>query len=151
MSKRNLSIAIGMVAAFAFVFASVTYAAAVKIKSLVPEVGENEAADGMVILNYSQGSDKTETQVAITDFTPGETYRVLVISTNLTGGQLVTVDGEITTNASGNGQFHSSDPGDATDSFEPLEIIVYIDNDPPNDAFEFPGIEDPVRATGIEN
>ena len=32
-----------------------------------------------------------------------------------------------------------------------LEIIVYIDNDPPNDPFALPGDEDLVRATGIEN
>ena len=114
MSKRNLSIVIGMVAAFAF--ANVTYAAAVKIKVLMPEGGENATADGMVILNYNQGSNKTETQVAITDFTPGETYRVVVVRTNFTGQKQGTVDGQITTNPSGNGQFHSSDNGDATAS-----------------------------------
>ena len=151
MSKRNLSITIGIGTAFAFAFASVTYAAAVKIKELMPEGGENPTADGMVILNYSQGSGKTETQVAITDFTPGTTYRVVVVGTNADFEKFGAVEGQITANPSGNGQFHSSNNGDRTASFAPLEIIVYIDNAPTNGPFALPGDEDFVRAKGVEN
>ena len=96
-----------------------SFGAAIKIKGLVlTDVGlaESPEGDGMAIMNYNQGNEQTEVTVAITDFLPDASY-------------LISVDfgvyaAPMTTNASGNANFHGTVGFDVC-AFEP-QVCVYV-------------------------
>jgi hypothetical protein len=102
----------------------------VKIKAITPYNGESSDADGMAILNYHNGNNLTEVQVAITDFTPGVTYGVVVSGVNDFGDRQRCFDysAAITANPAGNGAFHGTCPsGEGDLSADPI-VIIYVDD-----------------------
>ena len=82
----------------------VAFGAAIKIRAITPYEGTEEAlagGDGMAILNYHPGNNKTEATVAITDFVPGATYGAYL---NPGGG----VNLPEVANPSGNANWHGT-------------------------------------------
>ena len=80
----------------------VAFGAAVKIKAITPVgegVTENPNGDGMVIMNYHPGHNRTEITAAITDFLPDTDYKVDVIPG---------VTFSVTTNPAGNANDHGA-------------------------------------------
>lgn len=62
-------------------FATTAFAGAVKIKdfdNLAPATSPD--ADGMAILNYASGADKTEVQIILSGLTPNTTYQIEITS-----------------------------------------------------------------------
>lgn len=86
---------------------AIAYGKAVKVTELTPLAPESADADGMVILNYNVGQDRTEVQVAITGFEAYADYTVLVKA-------MGEVTLPITTNGAGNGSGHKTGIGDMT-------------------------------------
>lgn len=84
--------------------ASVIYAKNLKIKDLTPAgpgVTENPSGDGMVVMNYKDGSNpRSEIKVTISDFLPNTTYGVQI-------DPGITDPLAITTNPAGNGHWNS--------------------------------------------
>ena len=100
---------------------AIAYGKAVKVTGLTPVSPESADADGMAILNYHPGHDRTEVQVALTGFEVYTDYEVLV-----SGAGVVNLI--ITTNAAGNGSGHKTGIGDMTrdDYGEPFCIEVEV-------------------------
>ena|GEM_PF-4653365 len=96
----------------------IAYGAANKIRYFTPEpvqVAESVAAlgpdadpDGMAILNYASGADKTIVQIIVSDMTPNLTYSVRL--TDGVSGDIVVPDA-FTTDEEGHGPFHQEFPG----------------------------------------
>ncbi len=115
----------------------VAYGKAIKVTDLIPQGVENADADGMAILNYNAGQDRTEVQVALTGFTPNTVYTVDVAAV---GGKQLSVE----TNTAGNGQSHGSAAADMTEGGTAcVDVTVYLDANGNN----FPD-DGEVRATG---
>jgi hypothetical protein len=111
---------------------AVAYGAANKIKSFTPELGiESEEADGMAILNYASGDEKTIIQLILTDFSENTTYDLFLVTPGAlvdqgTNGVIITnasfvgpfteTEGELTTNEHGSLNWHSDFPGDISES-----------------------------------
>ncbi|MEK6797348.1 MAG: hypothetical protein AABZ12_00115 [Planctomycetota bacterium] len=87
--------------------ASFAYAKAVKVFAVTPYAPEKATADGMAIANYNAGLGVTEVQVAITDFTPGSQY--IVVVSGIGTGAVATI-----TNPSGNASGHTLAATDIT-------------------------------------
>jgi len=99
--------------------AGVAFGAAIKIKALtLTAVGEAESpeGDGMAIMNYNQGNEQTEVTVAITDFMPDTNYQISV--------DYGIYAAPVTTNASGNANYHGTITFDVC-AYEP-EVCVYV-------------------------
>ncbi len=112
MSKR-LAIAVVACACVA-----VAFGVARKIKSFTPTSFERilaPDADGMAILNYVVGQDKTSIQLILSDFSPNTGYDVILVRT---GASLVQIAGAETPNFS----------GDDTWEVSPSDLASFTDN-----------------------
>ena len=105
--------------------AAVAWGAVTKIPSFVVEdaytdciTGDSIAldmdpdADGMAILNYAAGADKTIVQVIVSDFTGAPLDRFIVRLNPDVGYDL----GTFAVDSQGNGHFHGEVSGDVSDS-----------------------------------
>lgn len=81
----------------------------------------NPAADGMAILNYVPGSDKTIVQVIVSDFT-GAPLQRCIVRLDPDVGDL----GTFLTDSQGNGHFHGEIAGNQSAS----NVELYQDVDP---------------------
>jgi hypothetical protein len=132
---------------------SAAYGAAVKIKTFdvfAPEDTVN--ADGMAILNYVAGNDKTIVQLIVSDFTPDTVYGVL-----LTDGLLnLEIPDAFMADENGHGNFHEEIPSLDASGFD-IELYVddgvtcnlCVDGDRDGDGFVFEAGE--LRAIGENN
>ncbi len=77
----------------------IAYGAATKIGSFCPRNGENPSADGMAILNYVPGDNRTVVQLIVSNFSPGVTYNVEFVGLGIIGSAFMT-------DSQGNGNFH---------------------------------------------
>ena len=119
--------------------AGVAYGAATKIHSFQvfgPEDVEN--ADGMAILNYAAGQDKTIVQIAISGFTPNTMYEVNIESPS----QTLVPKNSISTDDQGHGTLHLTLAPLVGNDYSDANIVIGFDL-----GSEVPGVED-VRAIG---
>ncbi len=103
----------------------VAFGAAIKIKAITPYEGTEEAAmggDGMAILNFNQGVNKTEVTVAITDFVPGAVYGAYLSN----GGGVALPE---IANSSGNANWHGSYISDLCNWQESITVYIWRDAD----------------------
>lgn len=103
--------------------AGIAYAGANKIRSFETFHPEPLAADGMAILNYAAGQNKTIIQIIVSDFTPHETYGVRLTD----GANHSNFLEAFVTDESGHGTFHSVIPGDK--STRGVELYVDANGD----------------------
>ena len=82
-------------------------------------------ADGMAILNYAQGANKTIVQVIVSDFT-GAPLDVFIVRMNPDVGYDI---GTFTVNSRGNGHFHAEISGNVTAS----NVEIWQQVQPPPD------------------
>lgn len=83
-------------------------------------------ADGMAILNYVPGTDRTIVQVILSDFTPGPlVINDLIVSLEHAGGHDDL--GTVRIGAQGNGHFHGEISGD----FRGANVTLWQEVDPP--------------------
>lgn len=76
-------------------------------------IGLDPAADGMAILNYAQGGDKTIVQVILSDFSGAPLPRFIVRLVSNAGSVEL---GTILVDSQGNGNFHGEVAGDHSGS-----------------------------------
>lgn len=101
--------------------AGIAYAGANKISSFMTFDPEPLAADGMAILNYVAGQNKTIVQIIVSDFTPHKTYGVRLTDGVNHNDSLAAFE----TDESGHGTFHNVIPGD----FSTRDVELYVDVD----------------------
>lgn len=101
---------------------SIVYAGAVRIPSFTVFEGETGAdPDGMAILNYASGQDKTVVQIIVSDFTPNTSYDVQLVGSD---GSTKNFGGVLNTDENGHGNAHIVCVcGDRTDN----DILIYFD------------------------
>ncbi len=134
MSKRTVYLAVASVVVL--VLAGVAYGAANKIRWFTTYDPEPGSADGMAILNYASGANKTIVQIVVSNFTPGETYDLRITD----GSQKWDTDDVFTTDQHGHGTLHWTFPfGDISTwdvelyvsddvNYEPGELRAFGDN-----------------------
>ncbi len=112
----------------------VTNGAARKIKSFIPSATENATADGMAILNWIGGDNKTIVQVILTDFTANTSYDIAFAGTWGTawGFNVLNTDDQ------GNAHFHTEVPGLDISS---ASVSIYLNGQTASEE---------LRATGVE-
>ena len=100
--------------------AGIAYAGANKISSFTTFEPETSAADGMAILNYVAGQNKTIVQIIVSDFASQEIYGVRLTNRVDLPRDFPAV---FLTDDTGHGTYHSAIPGDKST----WDVELYVD------------------------